>query len=66
MYIPYFGVIVAITVGASLDFLTPFGHHNNTLVMGIAGYRPADFLRFGWPLLLIACVVAVAAITLFF
>ncbi|MGR9394729.1 SLC13 family permease [Rhizobium leguminosarum] len=42
--------LIAVATGASLDFLTPFGHHNNTLAMGIGGYRFGDFLRAGWPL----------------
>ncbi|MGO7830690.1 hypothetical protein ACC690_39610, partial [Rhizobium johnstonii] len=35
--------LMAVAAGASLDFLTPFGHHNNTLAMGIGGYRFGDF-----------------------
>ncbi|OAV53682.1 cation transporter [Rhizobium sp. WYCCWR10014] len=42
--------LIAVAAGASLDFLTPFGHHNNTLAMGIGGYRFSDFLSAGWPL----------------
>ncbi|MBY3204710.1 cation transporter [Rhizobium laguerreae] len=42
--------LIAVAAGASLDFLTPFGHHNNTLAMGIGGYRFRDFMRAGWPL----------------
>ncbi|MBW9118366.1 SLC13 family permease [Rhizobium cauense] len=42
--------LIAVAAGASLDFLTPFGHHNNTLAMGIGNYRFSDFLRAGAPL----------------
>jgi di/tricarboxylate transporter len=49
-------LLMAVAIGASLDFLTPFGHHNNTVVMGAAGYRFVDFPRFGAPLLAV-CVV---------
>ena len=58
--------LIAITVGASIDFLTPFGHHNNTLVMGIAGYRFTEFFRRGWPLTLLAGAVTLAALALFY
>jgi di/tricarboxylate transporter len=51
--VPAEPLILAVGVGASLDFLTPFGHHNNTLVMGLGGYSFADFLRLGAPLLLL-------------
>ena len=59
-------VIVAITIGASLDFMTPFGHHNNTLVMGVAGYKFSDFFRMGAPLVLLSIVVTLACIEAFF
>jgi di/tricarboxylate transporter len=55
-------LLMAVAIGASLDFLTPFGHHNNTVVMGAAGYRFLDFPRFGVPLL--AVTVAAAILTL--
>lgn len=42
--------LMAVALGASCDFLTPIGHQNNTLVMGIAGYRFGDFWRLGLPL----------------
>lgn len=50
--------LLAVTVGASLDFLTPFGHHNNTLVMGIAGYRFSDYTRLGAPLVIICLIIS--------
>jgi di/tricarboxylate transporter len=52
-------LLMAVAVGASLDFLTPFGHHNNAVVMGAAGYRFLDFPRFGGPLLAICLAVAI-------
>ena len=53
-------LLMAVAIGASLDFLTPFGHHNNTVVMGAAGYRFRDFPRLGAPLLAISVCVAIA------
>ena len=41
--------LMAVAIGASSDFLTPFGHHNNTLAYGLGGYRFRDFPRTGWP-----------------
>jgi len=55
-------LLMAVAIGASLDFLTPFGHHNNAVVMGAAGYRFVDFPRFGGPLLAICLVVAILAL----
>ena len=52
--------ILAITVSASLSFITPIGYQTNLMVMGPGGYRPADFARVGAPLgvlmFLTACV----------
>jgi di/tricarboxylate transporter len=56
------GFLMAVAIGASCDFLTPFGHQNNTLILGPGGYRFADFWKLGLPL--DAIVVAVAVLLL--
>jgi di/tricarboxylate transporter len=56
---PVAPLLMAVAVGASLDFLTPFGHHNNAVVMGAAGYRFLDFPKLGGPLLAICALVAI-------
>lgn len=58
-------LLIAVAIGASLDFLTPFGHHNNAVVMGAAGYRFRDFPRLGGPLLIICVCVAIACLAVF-
>ncbi len=60
--VPVEPLLMAVAVGASLDFLTPFGHHNNAVVMGAAGYRFRDFPRFGGPLTLICLGTAIIAL----
>lgn len=62
---PVPAALIAVAMGVSLDFLTPFGHHNNTIVMGAAGYRFLEFPRLGAPLLAVAIPVALAGIALF-
>jgi len=57
--------LIAVALGASIDFLTPIGHHNNTIVMGLAGYRFIEFLKAGWPVTLVAFAVAIPALSLF-
>jgi di/tricarboxylate transporter len=42
--------LMAVAVGAACDFLTPFGHQCNTLVMGPGGYRFGDYWKLGLPL----------------
>jgi di/tricarboxylate transporter len=56
--------LMAVAIGASCDFLTPFGHQSNTLVMGPGGYRFGDYARLGLPLSIIVAVVAVPLIML--
>jgi di/tricarboxylate transporter len=57
-------LLMAVAIGASLDFLTPFGHHNNAVVMGAAGYRFMDFPRFGVPLTILCFALAVSVLSL--
>lgn len=53
--------LIAVSIGASIDFLTPFGHHNNMVAMGLGNYRFSDFPRVGWPVTLAAMVAGAAA-----
>lgn len=57
--------LMAVSVGASIDFLTPFGHHNNMVAMGLGNYRFIDFPRVGWPVTLAAILAGTAAIWAF-
>jgi di/tricarboxylate transporter len=57
-------LLMAVAIGASIDFLTPFGHHNNAVVMGAAGYRFLDFPRVGLPLTILCVTVAVFVLSL--
>ncbi|NMG39722.1 cation transporter [Chelativorans sp. ZYF759] len=57
--------LLAIALGVSLDFLTPFGHHNNMIVMSLGGYRFTDFIRLGTPVTLAAALIGVVALISF-
>jgi len=54
--------LMAVAIGASCDFLTPFGHQNNTLILAPGGYRFSDYWKLGLPLDVV--VVAAALVTL--
>jgi di/tricarboxylate transporter len=56
--------LIAVAIGASCDFLTPFGHQSNTLVYGPGGYRFSDYARLGFPLTLIVIAVTLPMILL--
>lgn len=57
--------LMGVAVGAELVFLSPIGHQSNLLVMGPAGYRFADFLRLGAPLLVLLVGAAVLVVPWF-
>jgi di/tricarboxylate transporter len=57
-------LLMAVAIGASLDFLTPFGHHNNAIVMGAGGYRFSDFPRLGAPMTILCIAGAVLVLSL--
>ena len=54
--------IMAITLAASLSFITPIGYQTNLMVMGPGGYRPIDYLKCGLPLAITVSVIAMALI----
>jgi di/tricarboxylate transporter len=54
--------IIAVTLVASLSFVTPIGYQTNLMVMGPGGYRPFDYARCGTPLALAVGVTAIVLI----
>ena len=58
--------LMAVAIGASCDFLTPFGHQNNTLILGPGGYRFADFWKLGLPIDAIILAIAVPLLPIVF
>lgn len=56
--------IIAIMIGASASFATPFGYQTNLMVYGVGGYRMSDYVRFGLPLNALVFVVAMITIPL--
>jgi di/tricarboxylate transporter len=54
--------LMAVAIGASCDFLTPFGHHNNSIILGPGGYRFGDYWRVGLLLDLIVIVLSLLLI----
>ena len=48
--------MLAILFGANLSYATPMAYQTNLLVMNAAGYRFADFVRVGTPLVVLMLV----------
>ncbi|HEX9774597.1 MAG TPA: SLC13 family permease [Actinomycetota bacterium] len=55
---------VAVTVAASVDFVTPIGYQTNTMVYGMGGYRWGDFVRLGGVLTVVMLIGATILIPL--
>jgi len=47
--------IIGVAFGASACYATPIGYQTNLIVYGPAGYKFADFLRLGIPMVVIVC-----------
>jgi len=54
--------IIAVTLAASLSFVTPIGYQTNLMVMGPGGYQPRDYWKVGWPLALLMTVSALVIV----
>jgi di/tricarboxylate transporter len=54
--------IMAISLAASLSFLTPVGYQTNLMVLGPGGYKARDYLRAGLPLAFLAATTALLLI----
>jgi anion transporter len=59
------GLTMAVALGCSLGFLTPYGHPVNLMVMEPGGYRFKDFVRVGAPLTIITIIVILVGLALF-
>lgn len=51
-------VLMACVIGGSCAYATPIGMPANTMVVGAGGYRFMDYVKAGFPLILIATVVS--------
>ena len=59
-------VLMACVIGGSCAYATPIGMPANTMVVGGGGYRFMDFVKAGFPLIIIATVVSMIILTIAF
>lgn len=55
-------MVLAVSYAACLTFITPFGHHANTLIYGAGQYKFTDFTRVALPLNIIFWILATLSI----
>lgn len=61
---PY-ALMMTIAISASAAFLSPVGHSANLLVMGPGGYRFSDYVKAGIPMTLLALIVVMLTLPVF-
>jgi di/tricarboxylate transporter len=59
------GMAMAVALGCSLAFPTPYGHPVNIMVMGPGNYSFRDFLRVGGPLTVLIMIVILVGLHVF-
>lgn len=59
-------LMMVVAIGASSAFMSPLGHPVNMMVMGLGGYRFADYARVGLPLVLLNFLIALILVPVLF
>lgn len=59
-------VLMAIVIGGSCAYATPIGMPANLMVLSAGGYKFADYVKCGLPLILVAGAIAIPLLLLFF
>ena len=59
-------VLIACVIGGSCAYATPIGMPANTMVVGAGGYKFMDYVKSGFPLIIIATVVSMIILPIAF
>lgn len=59
-------VLMACVIGGSCAYATPIGMPANTMVVGVGGYKFMDYVKAGFPLIIIATIVSMIILPIAF
>lgn len=59
-------VLMATVIGGSMAYATPIGMPANTMVYNVGGYKFRDYVKVGVPLIIVATIVALILLPIFF
>ncbi len=59
-------VLMACVIGGSCAYVTPIGMPANTMVLGAGGYKFMDYVKAGFPLIIIAAVISMIILPIAF
>ena len=59
-------VLMACVIGGSCAYATPIGMPANTMVVGAGGYRFMDYVKAGFPLIIIATIISMIILPIAF
>jgi anion transporter len=59
-------VLMAVVIGGSCAYATPIGMPANTMVLSVGGYKFRDYAKVGLPMMVVATVVSLILLPIFF
>lgn len=59
-------VVMATIIGGSCAYATPIGMPANTMVLGPGGYKFMDYVKAGFPLIIVSTIVSLILLPIFF